>query len=250
MASYETLAGSYDALTGDVPYEKWADFMEKLWRRSKRKVRTVLDLACGTGSLTWILTRRGYELISVDGSEEMLCAAREKGAGVEGIEPLFLHQDMTELDLYDTVDAAVCCLDSINYLLYPSDVKRMLKRLHLFVSPGGMLIFDINTPYKLKNLDNQVFLDEQEDVYCVWRTEYEKRSRIVTYGMDIFQRRSDGAWERSGEEHYERAHTVEELTLWLQEAGFCDIRTYGELKMRAPREDEQRIFFSCINSDH
>ena len=148
----------------------------------------------------------------------------------------------------DTVDAAVCCLDSINYLLYPSDVKRMLKRLHLFVSPGGMLIFDINTPHKLKNLDNQVFLDEKDDVYCVWRTEYEKRSRIVTYGMDIFQRRADGAWDRSGEEHYERAHTVEELTLWLQEAGFYDIRTYGELKMRAPKDDEQRIFFTCINA--
>ena len=244
MASYETLAGSYDTLTGDVPYEKWADFIEKLWRRSKREVHTVLDLACGTGSLTWILTGRGYELISVDGSEEMLCAAREKGEGVDGIAPLFLHQDMTELDLYDTVDAAVCCLDSINYLLYPSDVKRMLKRLHLFVSPGGMLIFDINTVEKLRALDGQVFLDETEDTYCVWRPEYQRG--LCTYYMDLFQLQSDGSWERTLEIHKERAYTVEELTEWLQKAGFGEIRTYGDMKMRRPVDGEQRIYFSCV----
>lgn len=137
MSSYEGLAASYDALTTDVGYEKRADFLEKLFRRSRIPVHTVLDLACGTGTMTWLLTDRGYELIGVDGSEEMLAAAMEKSGQVEGIPPIFLHQSMPQLDLYGTVDAAICCLDSLNYLTRPADVQRTFRRLHLFIAPGG-----------------------------------------------------------------------------------------------------------------
>ena len=149
MSSYEGLAASYDALTTDVGYEKRADFLEKLFRRSRIPVHTVLDLACGTGTMTWLLTDRGYELIGVDGSEEMLAAAMEKSGQVEGIPPIFLHQSMPQLDLYGTVDAAICCLDSLNYLTRPADVQRTFRRLHLFIAPGGLLVFDINTVAKL-----------------------------------------------------------------------------------------------------
>ena len=141
MSSYEGLAASYDALTTDVGYEKRADFLEKLFRRSRIPVHTVLDLACGTGTMTWLLTDRGYELIGVDGSEEMLAAAMEKSGQVEGIPPIFLHQSMPQLDLYGTVDAAICCLDSLNYLTRPADVQRTFRRLHLFIAPGGLLVF-------------------------------------------------------------------------------------------------------------
>ena len=153
MSSYEGLAASYDALTTDVGYEKRADFLEKLFRRSRIPVHTVLDLACGTGTMTWLLTDRGYELIGVDGSEEMLAAAMEKSGQVEGIPPIFLHQSMPQLDLYGTVDAAICCLDSLNYLTRPADVQRTFRRLHLFIAPGGLLVFDINTVAKLAALD-------------------------------------------------------------------------------------------------
>ena len=244
MSSYEALAGSYDALTGDVGYEKRADYLEKLFRKSRIPVKTVLDLACGTGTMTWILTGRGYELIGVDASEEMLAAAMEKSGSVEGVAPIFLHQSMPKLDLYGTVDAAICCLDSLNYLTNPKDVQRTFARLHLFIAPGGVLIFDINTVEKLAALDGQVFLDETEDTYCVWRPEY--RRGICTYYMDIFQLQEDGSWTRDFEMHRERAYTVEELTQWLEEAGFGEIRTYGDRKMRAPAEGEQRIYFSCI----
>ena len=244
MSSYEALAGTYDALTGDVDYEKRADFLEKLLRRSKIDVHTVLDLACGTGTMTWILTGRGYEMIGVDASEEMLAAAMEKSGSVAGVQPIFLHQSMPKLDLYGTVDAAICCLDSLNYLTDPKDVWRTFDRLRLFIAPGGMLVFDINTVEKLAALDGQVFLDETEDTYCVWRPEY--RRGLCTYYMDLFQLQEDGSWERSFELHRERAYTVEELTQWLQEAGFGEIRTYGDMKMRRPAEGEQRIYFSCI----
>ena len=244
MNCYDALAANYDALTGDVEYEKRADYLEKLFQKSKIPVKTVLDLACGTGTMTWILTGRGYEMIGVDASEEMLAAAMEKSGSVEGIAPIFLHQSMPKLDLYGTVDAAICCLDSLNYLTNPKDVQRTFDRLRLFIAPGGVLIFDINTVEKLAALDGQVFLDETEDTYCVWRPEY--RRGICTYYMDLFQLQEDGSWERSFELHRERAYTVEELTAWLEAAGFGEIRTYGDRKMRRPAEGEQRIYFSCI----
>ena len=174
MSAYDALAASYDDLTVDVQYEKRADFIEKLFRRSRIPVHTVLDLACGTGAMTWLLTGRGYELIAVDGSEDMLAAAMGKSGTVEGVAPIFLHQSMPKLDLYGTVDAAICCLDSLNYLTRPADVQRTFQRLNLFIAPGGLLVFDINTVDKLAALDGQVFLDETEDTYCVWRTEYRR----------------------------------------------------------------------------
>ena len=244
MSCYEALASSYDALTEDVGYEKRADFLEKLFRRSRIPVKVVLDLACGTGTMTWLLTGRGYELIGVDGSEEMLAAAMGKSGSVQGVPPIFLHQSMPRLDLYGTVDAAICCLDSLNYLTDPADVRRTFRRLHLFVAPGGVLVFDVNTVAKLAALNGQVFLDETEDTYCVWRTEYSRG--LCTYYMDLFQRRSDGAWDRREELHRERASSVEELTAWLTEAGFGDIRVYGDARLRRPREDEQRVYFCCV----
>ena len=243
MSCYEALAGSYDALTTDVDYEKRGDFLEKLLRRSSIPVKLVLDLACGTGTMTWLLTRRGYEVIGVDGSEEMLAAAMSKSGQVAGVPPVFLHQSMPRLDLYGTVDAAVCCLDSLNYLTDPKDVQRTLQRLHLFVAPGGMLVFDVNTVAKLSSLDGQVFLDETEDVYCVWRTEFSRG--VCTYWVDLFELREDGSWERSCEEHRERAYEPEELTQWLREAGFTKITLTGDMTGKPPKPEEDRLIFLC-----
>ena len=244
MNAYQGLAGAYDSLTGDVEYEKRADYLEKLFTRSRIPVHTVLDLACGTGTMTWLLTGRGYEMIGADASEEMLAAAMMKSGSVEGIAPIFLHQSMPKLDLYGTVDAAICCLDSLNYLTRPADVQRTFQRLHLFIAPGGLLVFDVNTVEKLSALDGQVFLDETEDTYCVWRTEYHRG--LCTYYVDLFRQQPDGAWERDFEIHRQRAYTVDELTEWLKAAGFTDVRTYGDMVRRSPKEGEQRIYFTAI----
>ena len=245
MASYEFLAGSYDELMRDAEYARRAGFVEKLLlRAAKREVHTVLDLACGTGTMTCLLTERGYELISVDGSEDMLMEAREKAQGLRGIEPLFLHQSMPRLDLNDTVDAAICCLDSLNYLTNPRDVRRTFERLRLFVSPGGALVFDVHALGKLEAMDGQVYLDEAEDVYCVWRTEF--RRQLLDYCVELFTLRSDGAWERETEYHRQRYYSVEQLTQWLEEAGFSQIRTYGDCKLRRPTDADGRIYFSAI----
>ena len=246
MSSYGFLAGCYDRLTYDVDYALWADYIERHFKKHSLPGKTVLDLACGTGSLTRELALRGYELIGVDRSPEMLAEAAEKNRGIAPIEPIFLCQSMEKLDLYGTIDACVCCLDSVNYVTDPKKLARAFERVCLFLTPGGMFLFDVNSPEKLEGLDGQIFLDETEDAYCVWRAEFSKRSRICSYFMDLF--RLDGAtgrWDRGEELHRERAYAPEELAAMLGAAGFQEIRRYGELKMRPPRPGEQRIFFTA-----
>ena len=243
--AYEYLAGCYDRFTADVNYPKWADYLEKHFARSRLPIHTVLDLACGTGSLTLELARRGYEMIGADLSEEMLAQAAEKCRGVQGIPPIFLHQAMEELDLYGTIDACVCCLDSVNYVTRPRALARAFQRVHTFLMPGGLFLFDVNTPHKLQGLDGQIFLDEDEEAYCVWRAEYSPRRRICTYGFDLFCLEADGLWRREEEIHEEYAYQPQELEDMLRQAGFRHIRQYGELKMRSPKPGEGRIFFAA-----
>ena len=243
--AYEFLAGCYDRFTADVDYPRWADYIEKHFARSALPIRTVLDLACGTGSLTAELARRGYEMIGADRSEEMLAVAAEKCRGAGETEPIFLHQAMEELDLYGTIDACVCCLDSVNYVTRPRTLARAFRRVHTFLMPGGLFLFDVNTPDKLRGLDGQVFLDEDADAYCVWRADYSPRRRICTYGMDLFFRETDRLWRREEEVHEEYAYEPAELEDMLRGAGFRHIRQYGELKLRAPAPGEGRIFFAA-----
>ena len=246
MSSYEFLAGCYDAFTYDVDYAAWADYIEKHFKRRGLPGKTVLDLACGTGSLTRELALRGYEMIGVDLSPEMLSEAAEKNRDVGEVPPMFLCQPMEKLDLYGTIDACVCCLDSVNYVTDPKKLQKAFERVHLFLMPGGLFLFDVNTPEKLEGLDGQVFLDETEDAYCVWRAEYSRRSRICSYFMDIFQLHPEsGQWERGEELHRERAYTIPELTGYLEQAGFRDIQVFGKLKLRRPKPGEGRVFFAA-----
>lgn len=246
MSAYEALAASYDALTYDIPYEKILQFWETLLRRYRLRPETVLDLACGTGSLSVLLAEHGYRVIGADLSEEMLAVADEKCSHLAENRPFFVCQPMQRLRLPEQVDSVICALDSLNYVTRPVDVQKTFRRVQEALTPGGLFLFDINTPYKLEGLAGQTFLDETEDTYCVWRTEYSRG--LCTYYMDIFQRRSDGAWERREELHRERAYTVEELTAWLTEAGFGDIRVYGDAKLRRPGENEQRVYICCIRN--
>ena len=244
MSSYDFLAGCYDQLTYDVGYADWADYIEKHFKKRGLPGSIVLDLACGTGSLTRELAQRGYEMIGVDLSPDMLAEAADKNRDVDGVQPIFLCQSMDKLDLYGTIDACVCCLDSVNYVTDPKKLRRAFERVHLFLMPGGLFLFDINTPAKLEGLDGQVFLDETEDTYCVWRAEYSKRRRVCSYFMDIFRLDEEtGLWERGEELHEEYAYTPQELEQFLRDAGFRDIRQYGKLKLRSPAEGEDRIFF-------
>lgn len=245
MSAYGDLAPFYDGLTGDVDYEAFAGFYEKVFSMYAVYPETVLDLACGTGTLTCLLAQRGYEMIGTDASADMLSVAQTKAGELSesAKQPMFLCQPMEELDLYGTVGAAVCSLDGLDYV--PANVlPEVFRRLHLFIEPGGVLVFDVNTPEKLRGLDGQMFVDENDDVFCVWRAEFDEEENACFYGMDIFSRAED-MWERSFEEHVEYAHGDKLLCGLLEQAGFSEIRVFEEGTDDAMPQDGGRIFISA-----
>ncbi len=239
MSCYGPLAAWYDQLTGDVPYARFADFYEAEFARVGGEFRLLLDLCCGTGTLTAEMVRRGYELIGVDASVEMLMRAREKSVDLSPA-PLWLCQDAAALDLYGTVDAAYCSLDGMNYLP-PAALPELFHRLRLFVRPGGLVIFDVKSPEWFRSLDGEIFVDEREDLLCLWRAELDKERQAVVYGMDLFERQGR-LWRRSGEEHVEFIHEPDTLKALLKREGFFDIRLYED----GPQHEAGRLFLSAV----
>jgi len=243
MDAYRELARSYDRLTNDVDYRATVEFYMEILNREGIKPRTAVDLACGTGSVTAILAELGVDTIGVDMSEEMLTVAMEKCMDLEQ-PPRFVCQKLQELRLPRGVDLAVCALDSLDYVTDPADCAEAIRRVYKVLNPGGIFIFDVNTPEKLRAMDGQVFLDEDDDVYCVWRGEFDEATNICSYGMDLFQRQGS-SWHRSFEEHREYAYSQKQLTGYLKAAGFTHIEVYADRLLEAPREGEQRIYFKA-----
>lgn len=243
MDAYHALASSYDRLTSDVDYGQTVAFYGQILQREHCNPRTAVDLACGTGSVSVLLAKQGIRVTGVDMSEEMLTVACHKAQELD-TPPMFVCQKLQELRLPRGVDLAVCALDSMNYILDPADCCEAIRRAYKVLNPGGILIFDVNTPEKLRAMDGQVFLDEDDDVYCVWRGEFDEETNILSYGMDLFQRQGD-VWQRSFEEHKEYAYTQDELVGYLKAAGFCGIRVYGDRRFGMPEVGEQRIYISA-----
>ena len=241
--AYEALAASYDRLTSDVPYEAILDFYRRIRAEYGAQPQTAVDLACGTGSMSVLLAKEGLSVLGVDRSEEMLTVAYEKAMDLEN-PPYFVRQKLQQLRLPQPVDLAVCCLDGMNYITEPAELCTVLARVYKALNPGGLFIFDVNTEAKLSALDGQIFVDEDDEVFCLWRAEYDPQTRLIRYGMDVFQKRGS-LWARSREEHLEYAYRLNELTEWLREAGFTDVRAYADRRMEAPAPDEQRVFFAA-----
>ena len=237
---YGPLAERYDRLTADVPYDALCDYYETALKLCSRAVRTILDLGCGTGTLSLLLARRGYELISVDASADMLSVFQSKLPSLpeSATPPMLLCQRAEELDLNDTVDAAVCCLDGFNYMP-PSSLPAVFRRLHLFLSPGGALAFDLLSPRWLRSLDGQCFVDEDEHTLCLWRAALE--GDVLRYGVDLFVS-SGKLWRRSQEEHSEFLHEPETLCSLLGEAGFINVN----VRCDGPQHDQGRLFITAV----
>ena len=243
MGAYEALAASYDRLTNDVDYRATVAFYGEILAEEGLRPRTAVDLACGTGTVSILLAQQGLRVTGVDLSEEMLTVAQQKADGLEN-PPRFVRQSLQNLTLPRGVDLAVCALDSLDYITEPSDCAKAIRRVYRALNPGGIFIFDVNTPEKLRAMDAQVFLDEDDDVYCVWRGEFDEKTNLCSYGMDLFQRQGT-LWRRSFEEHREYAYSAEQLTGYLKAAGFTGIRVYGDRRMEPPRPGEQRIYFKA-----
>lgn len=246
MNSYETLSAYYDRFTEDVGYAGWADFFERVFAREGVQPRLILDLACGTGSLTRLLADRGYEMIGADASPDMLMQAMQNTMDCDP-RPLFLNQRMEDLDLYGTVDVCLCCLDSINYVTDPDTLQKAFERVHLFLEPKtGLFVFDVNTPEKFARIDGNAYVREDEDVFCVWQAAVE--DGLCAYQFDIFERDGE-AWTRAQETHEERVYPLEQLAAMLARAGFSEIKTYGDQSFSPVRGGEDRVYFTARKRD-
>lgn len=248
--SYGKFAEFYDELTGNISYVQRAQYFHELLKRYGPKQNTedilLLDLACGTGSLSFALSDLGYDVIGVDASGEMLSVAMQKN--MQRASPLlFLCQTMQELELYGSIDGAICALDSLNHLTNPQDVQEALERVSLFFSQDAVLIFDVNTPYKHEQvLGNQVFVYDCEDVYCVWQNTYHASTRVVDISLDFFEE-EDGAYFRSSEQFSERAYTHEEICGFLENAGMVLVDFFAADTLEKPGSDTQRVVYVAKN---
>lgn len=248
MQAYEALASVYDALGEDIDYTAFADFYEAAFRRAGLSPELILDLGCGTGTMTLELAARGYDMIGVDGSAEMLSRAfarKAQAAGAHDI--LFLNQDMRDFELYGTVGAVVSTLDCVNYLAEDGDLDRCFSLVHNYLDPGGIFLFDVNTPHKFEHVfgDNAYIL-ENESCYCGWQNEYDKESQLCHFYLSIFEEQEDGSYRRTDEEQVERCYTAEELRTALVRAGFEDIAFFGGTDFSAPRAESERWLISAI----
>jgi len=242
MEAYNALARYYDVFNADVPYDEILAFYEALFARAGIAPGLVLDLACGTGAMSVRLAEAGHEVIGVDASSEMLSMAYGRYLDEDKIAPIYLCQRMEDLDLYGTIDAAVSCLDSVCYVTDPAVLQKAFARVRLFMNPGGVFIFDINSAYRLRHLDEHAFTRECDRAFCVYQADFDEEEEILTYTLDLFEREGK-RWRRYTEYHSERAYEVDTLVSMLKEAGFADVEVFGDCRMEAPAPDEGRIFF-------
>ena len=242
MSSYQYLAQFYDELMG-VDYALKAEYLLSVFEKYCGQIpASLIDLACGTGSLALELARRSIEVTAVDQSAEMLCEAQSKTAE-QGDLLLFICQPMEELDLYGTSAGAVCTLDSINHLIQEEQVQKTFARLHYFIEPDGLFLFDVNTIYKHEFiLADHSFVYETDDVFCVWRNAYDCEKHITEITLDLFQEQN-GCYERETEEFAERAYTREELTFMLQQNGFALLDVLEDMTFSAPDEKSERNLY-------
>ena len=245
MSSYNDFAYIYDALMADAQYDKRTEYILELFEKYSKKPTLLLDLACGTGEFSLRLAKRGIEVIGVDMSEDMLSIAREKSVETQ-TDILFLCQKAEELDLYGTVDGAVCCMDSINHITDAENLKTALERVSLFLEKGCLFVFDVNTPYKHENvLSDNTFVFEEENIYCVWQNFYNKENAVTDISLDFFVE-EDGLYERFSESFSERAYTVDFLENLLKDAGFSVKGVFGDMVQNPPKESEERIYLVAV----
>lgn len=239
---YSEFAWVYDALMQDADYAARSRYLLSLFERFDRKPTLLLDLACGTGGFSNEMSAQGISVIGVDISPEMLSVARESSAE-QGQDILYLCQDASELDLYGTVDGAICCLDSLNHITDYEKFKAAIARVSLFLEPGRLFIFDMNTAYKHECvLGNRTIVKETDEVFCVWQNEYKREERVTEISLDFFQE-EDGAYYRSSEQFCERAYTDDEIATAISEAGLDLVAVFEEMTDTAPTDTTERAVY-------
>lgn len=244
---YSVFAQYYDKLTQNVNYKKRAAYFDKIVDIHAPELHggILLDLACGTGSLSFELASLGYDVIGVDGSGEMLSVAMQKTAEY-GNSPLFLNQTMQRLDLYGTVDITVCALDSLNHLPDEKAFAKAVERVALFTNDDGLFIFDVNTAYKHREiLADNAYVYQPDELFCVWQNSYDKSSGDVLIELDFFLKEKSGLYKRNSESFTERIFTHEQITNVLSANGFEIVAVYGDDSFEPVNDTTQRIIYTA-----
>ncbi|PYG88175.1 methyltransferase family protein [Ruminiclostridium sufflavum DSM 19573] len=241
---YNNFAYVYDKLTHDIDYKKWADYVESIIEKHKAEASMILELGCGTGSFGIEMARRGHEMICLDLSTEMLDCASEK-AKKEGLDILFLNQDMCNFELYGTVDVIVCLLDSFNYLTRASQVQKLFRLVHNYLNPNGLFIFDVNTQYKFeKVISDNLFYEIGEEVTYLWENRYNHKTKIARFDLTFFVKQNK-FYERFDEMHFERAYSNDEIIKFIDASRLELVSVYNELRLKKPTEKSNRNFYIC-----
>ena len=248
--SYGIFSSVYDILTENVPYERIADSVCSLLHKNGVDGGLLLDLGCGTGTLSFLLEKKGYEIIGVDASEDMLMVANEKKYE-ENSSAMFLCQKGEELDLFGTIDCAVSSLDTINHIDNLEKIEKAFSLVSLFMNMGGIFIFDMNTPYKHeKILGNNTFVYDMDEVYCVWQNSFDEKSHITNIDLDFFIKNEDNdGYERYSESFCEYSYAVDDIVKIIEKNGFTLLDMYDDYSDKIPDDETERITFVCKKTE-
>ena len=253
MDAYTDFADVYDELMDDTPYREWCDFIVEILGKYgagtepaddnlRQERNTILDLGCGTGTLTELLARKGYDMIGVDNAQEMLQIAMEKREK-SGLDILYLLQDMRELELYGTVGAVVSICDSLNYLLAEEDIVQTFERVNNYLYPQGLFIFDFNTVYKYAVvIGDATIAENREDCSFIWENLYDPEEEINEYDLTVFVREDGEQFRRFTETHFQRGYTVEQITRLVERSGMVLLEVSDADTGEAVTAQSERVY--------
>jgi len=242
MEAYTSFARVYDTFMSDVPYQEWCGYVCGLLKEYGIADGLVLDLGCGTGSLTELLAKRGYDMIGIDLSVDMLEIAREKQVR-SGLDILYLLQDMREFELYGTVRAVVSICDSLNYVMSEKEMVQVFRLVNNYLDPEGIFVFDLNTVYKYQELIGSATIAEnRENSSFIWENMYYEEERVNEYDLTIFQKEESGLYRKYEETHYQKAYSLNTVKKLLAEAGMQFVTAYQAFTKEPPGEKNERIY--------
>ena len=243
MEAYTSFARVYDTFMDNIPYEEWCEYLTGLMREYGVRDGLVLDLGCGTGNMTELLAKAGYDMIGADNAEEMLEIAMEK-RDKSGYDILYLLQDMREFELYGTVRAVISVCDSVNYITEPEELQEVFRLVNNYLDPKGVFIFDFNTRYKYEEiLGDRTIAENREEGSFIWENSYDQEKNLNVYELALFLPREDGLYEKCEEEHVQRAYSIETIKRMIEKAGMELVAVYDAYTRNPGDENCERLTF-------
>lgn len=242
MEAYTSFASVYDTFMDNIPYEEWAEYLSGLLAEYEVTDGIVLDLGCGTGTLTELMAARGFDMIGVDYSEEMLEIAMEKRAE-SGRDILYLLQDMREFELYGTVRAVISICDSLNYITEEEELEEVFRLVNNYLDPEGVFIFDFNTVYKYREiLGDQTIAESREDCSFIWDNYYYEEEQINEYELSLFLQEEGNLYRKYVETHYQKGYELETIKSLLEKSGMKFVTVYDAFTRNPPTKESERVY--------